>query len=70
MNTLKCVIPLCVVEMPDPPEVQLNVIAAVDRNMGIGKDYVLPWSIPSEFEYFHNMTACPRPGTFKYVYDY
>uniref|UniRef100_A0A1B6LYE2 dihydrofolate reductase n=1 Tax=Graphocephala atropunctata TaxID=36148 RepID=A0A1B6LYE2_9HEMI len=62
MNTLKCVLPLCVVEMPDPPEIQLNVIAAVDRNMGIGKNNVLPWNIPSEFEYFHRMTAHPRPG--------
>ncbi|XP_039295671.1 dihydrofolate reductase-like [Nilaparvata lugens] len=43
-------------------KIKLNVIAAADENMGIGKNGVLPWHIPSEFEYFLNMTSKPRPG--------
>ncbi|XP_067014461.2 dihydrofolate reductase isoform X2 [Anabrus simplex] len=37
--------------------IQLDVIAAVDQNMGIGKGQDLPWRIPAEFNYFLNMTS-------------
>lgn len=42
--------------------VKLNVIAAADKSMGIGKNGVLPWHLPTEFQYFLTMTANPRPG--------
>lgn len=42
--------------------VKLNVIAAADKSMGIGKNGVLPWHLPTEFQYFLRMTANPRPG--------
>ena len=40
--------------------VKLNLISAVDKNMGIGRGHDLPWRIPSEFHYFLNMTTKPR----------
>ncbi|KAJ4432663.1 dihydrofolate reductase-like [Periplaneta americana] len=40
--------------------VKLNLISAVDQNMGIGRNQGLPWNIPSEFNYFLEMTSKPR----------
>lgn len=40
--------------------VKLNLISAVDKNMGIGRGDDLPWRIPSEFHYFLNMTTKPK----------
>ncbi|XP_026167297.1 dihydrofolate reductase [Mastacembelus armatus] len=41
----------------------VRVIAAVCRNMGIGKDGKLPWHLPSEFQYFlNNVTKVSTPG--------
>lgn len=40
--------------------VKLNLIAAVDQNMGIGWNNTLPWNIPSEFKYFLEMTTKPH----------
>uniref|UniRef100_A0A1B6C1W0 dihydrofolate reductase n=1 Tax=Clastoptera arizonana TaxID=38151 RepID=A0A1B6C1W0_9HEMI len=42
--------------------IRFNVISAVDEQMCIGKDGVLPWSLPTEFQYFLSMTTKPRPG--------
>ncbi|KAJ8871908.1 hypothetical protein PR048_028248 [Dryococelus australis] len=41
-------------------DIKLNIISAVDLKMGIGKDDVLPWHIPSEFRYFLDVTSNPR----------
>ncbi|XP_001363618.1 dihydrofolate reductase [Monodelphis domestica] len=39
---------------------QLNCIAAVSKNMGIGKDGDLPWPLlRNEFKYFQKMTTTP-----------
>ncbi|XP_041795689.1 zgc:153031 isoform X1 [Chelmon rostratus] len=41
----------------------VRLIAAVCNDMGIGKDGKLPWSLPSEFQYFLNtITRVSRPG--------
>ncbi|XP_024137150.2 dihydrofolate reductase [Oryzias melastigma] len=41
----------------------IRLIAAVCRNNGIGKDGTLPWSLPTEFQYFLNtITRVSRPG--------
>ncbi|PNF36209.1 Dihydrofolate reductase [Cryptotermes secundus] len=40
--------------------VKLNLIAAADQNMGIGRNQKLPWNIPSEFHYFLEMTTKPH----------
>ncbi|KAM4554235.1 dihydrofolate reductase [Fundulus diaphanus] len=41
----------------------IRVIAAICNNMGIGKDGTLPWSLPSEFQYFLNtIKKVSRPG--------
>lgn len=40
--------------------VKLNLISAVDQNMGIGWNNKLPWDIPSEFRYFLEMTTKPH----------
>ncbi|KAG7454756.1 hypothetical protein MATL_G00263160 [Megalops atlanticus] len=41
----------------------IRLIAAACRNMGIGKDGHLPWSLPSEFQFFlDTITAVSRPG--------
>lgn len=40
--------------------IKLNLISAVDQNMGIGRDQLLPWHIPSEFNYFLEMTTKPH----------
>uniref|UniRef100_F7A9L9 Dihydrofolate reductase n=2 Tax=Monodelphis domestica TaxID=13616 RepID=F7A9L9_MONDO len=45
-----------------PPDMvrQLNCIAAVSKNMGIGKDGDLPWPLlRNEFKYFQKMTTTP-----------
>lgn len=39
--------------------VKLNLICAVDQNMGIGRNLELPWHIPSELRYFLEMTTKP-----------
>lgn len=38
----------------DPPT--FNIIACVDRRMGIGKGVNIPWHIPKEQQYFRKMT--------------
>jgi dihydrofolate reductase len=40
--------------------VKLNLISAVDQNMGIGRNQEVPWHIPSELHYFLEMTTKPR----------
>ncbi|XP_014911877.1 dihydrofolate reductase [Poecilia latipinna] len=41
----------------------VRLIAATCNNMGMGKDGTLPWSLPSEFQYFLNtITRVSRPG--------
>jgi dihydrofolate reductase len=40
--------------------VKLNLISAVDQNMGIGRNQKMPWHIPSELHYFLEMTTKPR----------
>ncbi|XP_037539361.1 zgc:153031 [Nematolebias whitei] len=41
----------------------VRVIAAIGNNMGIGKDGTLPWSLPSESQYFLNtISRVSRPG--------
>ncbi|XP_027858206.1 dihydrofolate reductase [Xiphophorus couchianus] len=41
----------------------VQLIAAICNNMGMGKDGTLPWSLPSEFQYFLNtITRVSRPG--------
>ncbi|XP_029991582.1 dihydrofolate reductase [Sphaeramia orbicularis] len=41
----------------------VRLIAAVCKVNGIGKDGKLPWSLPSEFQYFLNtITKVSRPG--------
>ncbi|XP_074532957.1 dihydrofolate reductase [Halichoeres trimaculatus] len=41
----------------------VRVIAAVCRDMGIGKNGTLPWNLPSEFQYFLNtVTRVSKPG--------
>ncbi|XP_020482564.1 zgc:153031 [Labrus bergylta] len=40
----------------------VHVIAAVCNDMGIGKDGKLPWTLPSEFQYFLNtVTRVSKP---------
>ena len=34
----------------------VNFIAACDNKGGIGKDGILPWSIPNEMKYFQSKT--------------
>lgn len=34
----------------------INIIAAVSKNMVIGKDNTLPWNIPEDLRYFKNKT--------------
>jgi dihydrofolate reductase len=36
---------------------QFNVIAALDQNRGIGKGGRLPWNIPQDLQYFHQVTT-------------
>ncbi|XP_072551345.1 dihydrofolate reductase [Salminus brasiliensis] len=44
-------------------EKPIRLIAAACNNMGIGKDGRLPWSIPSEFQFFlDKITAVSKPG--------
>ncbi|KAM7002913.1 dihydrofolate reductase [Tautogolabrus adspersus] len=41
----------------------VRLIAAVCNDMGIGKDGKLPWTLPSEFQYFLNtVTRISKPG--------
>ncbi|XP_070687546.1 dihydrofolate reductase [Pempheris klunzingeri] len=41
----------------------VRLIAAVCKDMGIGKDGKLPWNLPSEFQYFLNtVSRVSRPG--------
>ncbi|PSN33892.1 Dihydrofolate reductase [Blattella germanica] len=46
--------------LEDWTPVKLNLISAVDKNMGIGRGKNLPWRIPSEFQYFLEMTSKPK----------
>jgi dihydrofolate reductase len=34
----------------------MNMIIAVDKNFGIGKDGTLPWYLPPDLKYFQDMT--------------
>ena len=34
----------------------INIIAAVDEDFGIGKDEDIPWSVPADFQFFKSMT--------------
>lgn len=43
---------------------RLELIVAVERNLGIGKNNKLPWSISSEFAYYRRMTTS-APGSSK-----
>ncbi len=38
---------------------RLELLVATDKNLGIGKDNRLPWSIPSEFAYYKRMSTSP-----------
>src|SRR3989338_2174120 len=40
-----------------------SLIAACDKEMGIGKGGVLPWRLPKELERFHQVTAETRDST-------
>jgi dihydrofolate reductase len=40
--------------------VKLNLISAVDQNMGIGRNQKMAWHIPSELHYFLEMTTKPH----------
>ncbi|XP_068169945.1 zgc:153031 [Antennarius striatus] len=41
----------------------INLIAAVCNDLGIGKNGQMPWSLPSEFQYFKNtVSRVSRPG--------
>ncbi|XP_049854505.1 dihydrofolate reductase-like [Schistocerca gregaria] len=40
--------------------VKLDLIAAADRNMGIGQKNMLPWKLTSEFKYFLKITKPPQ----------
>ncbi|XP_008409846.1 dihydrofolate reductase [Poecilia reticulata] len=41
----------------------VRLIAAICNNMGMGKDGTMPWSLPSEHQYFMNtITRVSRPG--------
>lgn len=33
-----------------------SLIAAVDKNYGIGKNDTLPWRLPTDLQYYHNTT--------------
>jgi dihydrofolate reductase len=35
---------------------KINLITAMDKNMGIGIDNSLPWKLPGELQYFKKMT--------------
>jgi len=41
---------------------RLELIAAVDKNGGVGLDNRLPWQLPSEWAYFQRMTV-PAPDS-------
>ena len=45
--------------MPEVDYPRLELIVAVDEQLGIGKDNKLPWKIPSEFQYYKRMTMSP-----------
>ncbi len=36
--------------------VKLSLIAALDRNRGIGRDNAMPWHLPDDFRYFKALT--------------
>jgi len=38
---------------------RLEIMAAVDRNLGCGRDNQLPWKLASEAAYFERMTQSP-----------
>ena len=38
---------------------RLNLIVAVSKNYGIGKDNSMPWYIKSELKYFKDITSNP-----------
>jgi dihydrofolate reductase len=41
----------------------MNIIAAVDKNFGIGKNNQLPWNLPKEYEHFVSLTTSTNePG--------
>ncbi|KAL7072631.1 hypothetical protein ACQ4LE_007818 [Meloidogyne hapla] len=37
--------------------IPMNIIAAVDKSFGIGKNNSLPWKLPKEFKHFINLTT-------------
>lgn len=39
-----------------------SLIAAVDKNFGIGKNNTLPWSLPSDLKHFAKITTDVGPG--------
>ncbi|XP_013872027.1 dihydrofolate reductase [Austrofundulus limnaeus] len=46
----------------------VRLIAAICNDRGIGKDGALPWSLPTEFQYFLNtITRVSRPGNMNLI---
>ncbi|XP_072241569.1 dihydrofolate reductase [Leuresthes tenuis] len=46
----------------------IRLIAAICNNMGMGKDGTLPWSLPSEFQFFlKTITRVSRPGNMNLI---
>ncbi len=40
---------------------QFSIIAAIDQQMGIGKNGTLPWHLPEDLKYFNNVTKKTEP---------
>jgi dihydrofolate reductase/thymidylate synthase len=41
---------------------KVNIIACVDKNLGIGKKDMIPWNISIDTTYFNNITSMTRKG--------